>query len=64
MNDKTFRFGYQPSIYQNNGSGDYVWNANKDNRFLEPVTPEYRTDLLLFGIAADGTWVESQSNTH
>ena len=64
MNDKSFKFGYQPSIYQNDGAGGYVWNANKDNRFLEPVTPQYRTDLQLFGIAADGTWVESNSNTH
>ena len=60
--DKTFQYGYQASIYQTDGAGGYAWNSTKDNRLMEPATPQYRTDLQLFGIAADGTWVASKSN--
>ena len=49
-------------IYCTDGNGDYQWSDNKTNRFMEPATPQYRTDLQLFGIAADGTWVASKSN--
>ena len=60
--DKTFQYGYQASIYQTDGAGGYAWNSTNDNRLMEPATPQYRTDLQLFGIAADGTWVASKSN--
>ena len=62
QNDKQFNFGIVKSIYSNDGNGNYLWTPNGNNRYMEAATPEYRTDLQLFGIAADGTWVASQSN--
>ncbi len=62
QNDKQFNFGIVKSIYSNDGNGNYLWTSNGNNRYMESASPEYRTDLQLFGIAADGTWVASKSN--
>jgi hypothetical protein len=63
LNTPKFTFGIQESVYENDGNGDYLYsNKDKTNRQLKPTTTTYRTDLQLFGIAADGTWVASKSN--
>jgi hypothetical protein len=60
VNDKEFNFGYVKSEYDTEDGVNYLWVNG--SRSMKPATPEYRTDLLLFGIAADGTWVASKSN--
>ena len=60
VNDKEFNFGYVKSEYDTEDGVNYLWV--NESRSMKPATPEYRTDLQLFGIAADGTWVASKSN--
>lgn len=72
LNTESFNYSYVPSIYMNNSTGtDYAYSdsstyASSDsgnNRALQAVTPQYRTDWLLYGVAADGTAVASLSNS-
>jgi len=70
-NDDSFTFSEQETIYMNNSTGDdYMYNsgssyASSDSgtmRALKTVQPIYHPDALVYGIAADGTEVASQSN--
>lgn len=71
QNDPSFTYSYSPSVYMNNTTGtDYAYTtessyATSDTgtmRALKEVTPIYRTDLLLYGVAADGTKTASTTN--
>ncbi len=70
-NDNSFTFAEKETLYINNSTGnDYMYNegssyASSDSgtmRALESVQPIYHPDALVYGIAADGTEVPSQSN--
>ncbi len=64
-NDASFTFAEYPSYYINNDAGtDYVYsNSNNTNRALKSVQPQYYPNALVYGVAADGTWTASLSNS-
>lgn len=71
QNTSSFTYFDQPSVYMNNSTGtDYVYStgssyATSDTgtmRALKATSQVARTDLRLYGVAADGTEVASLSN--